>query len=62
MKAMPGLTILSGIDKSLCDGPVQIAFGGIEDDEHDYTFHGGKDKAIHGCESFSGCSLALAYK
>lgn len=53
MKPMPGLKVLSGIDKSVCDGPVPIAALGIEDDEHDYTFHGGRDKAIHGCKDSS---------
>jgi MOSC domain-containing protein YiiM len=50
MKAMEGLKIESGIDKQLCEGAVTIAAGGITGDEHDYTFHGGVDKAIHGCE------------
>lgn len=50
MKPMPGLTVLSGIDKSVCDGAVLIGSGGIVDDEHDYTFHGGPDKAVHGCK------------
>ncbi|KAM7195447.1 pyruvate kinase-like protein [Naviculisporaceae sp. PSN 640] len=48
MKLMPGLKIQSGIDKQLVDGTVQVGSGGIEGDEHDYTFHGGPDKAIHG--------------
>jgi hypothetical protein len=50
MKPMPGLAVISGIDKSLCDGPVYVGNGGIVDDEHDYTFHGGPDKAVHGCK------------
>ncbi|KAL1837887.1 hypothetical protein VTJ49DRAFT_3291 [Mycothermus thermophilus] len=51
MKPMPGLTVLSGIDKTLREGPVRVTELGLESDEHDPTFHGGRDKAIHGCES-----------
>ncbi|OIW28869.1 phenoxybenzoate dioxygenase subunit beta [Coniochaeta ligniaria NRRL 30616] len=52
MTPLPGLKILSGIDKSICGGPVHVGPGGIVDDEHDYTFHGGPDKAVHGyCSS-----------
>lgn len=51
MKPMPGLTITSGIDKQLCDGPMKLGKLGLEGDEHDPTFHGGPDKAILGCES-----------
>lgn len=51
MKTMPGLTILSGIDKTICNDAVPVGFLGIEGDEHDPVFHGGRDKAIHGCES-----------
>ncbi|KAI0134215.1 MOSC domain-containing protein [Xylariales sp. AK1849] len=52
MKTMPGLTIQSGIDKTLRDGPIPVTSLGIEDDEHDPVFHGGIDKAIHGyCSS-----------
>lgn len=43
-----GLHIESGIDKSLLHGPVHIGKLGIDGDEHDLTFHGGPDKAIHG--------------
>lgn len=50
MKLMPGLKIQSGIDKQLVDGAVQVGPGGIEGDEHDYTFHGGPEKAIHACK------------
>jgi MOSC domain-containing protein YiiM len=49
MKPMEGLKILSGIDKTICDGPVAVTKEGIQGDEHDYTFHGGVDKAVHGC-------------
>ncbi|CAK7271804.1 hypothetical protein SEPCBS57363_004810 [Sporothrix epigloea] len=48
MKAMEGLKIMSGIDKGLCTGPVTVDSMGIVEDEHDYTFHGGIDKAVHG--------------
>ncbi|KAI0479671.1 PK beta-barrel-protein domain-containing protein-like protein [Xylaria cf. heliscus] len=52
MKTMPGLTIQSGIDKQLRPGKVQVTFLGLDADEHDLTFHGGRDKAIHGyCSS-----------
>lgn len=51
MKKMPGLDIESGIDKLLCPGPVRVTRLGLEGDEHDPTFHGGVDKAVHGCES-----------
>jgi hypothetical protein len=50
IKPLPGLTIISGIDKSLCDEPVWVGPGGIVEDEHDYTFHGGPEKAVHGCK------------
>jgi hypothetical protein len=51
MKAMPGLTIQSGIEKKLRSGKIPVTFLGLDADEHDLTFHGGKDKAIHGCKS-----------
>ncbi|KAI1179170.1 PK beta-barrel-protein domain-containing protein-like protein [Nemania sp. FL0916] len=52
MKTMPGLTIQSGIDKQECSGKIPVTFLGLDADEHDLTFHGGKDKAIHGyCSS-----------
>lgn len=50
MKTMPGLKIQSGIDKTIREGQVPVTFMGIDGDEHDPTFHGGVDKAIHGCE------------
>lgn len=50
MKTMPGLTIQSGIDKTIREGVVSVSHLGIDGDEHDPTFHGGRDKAIHGCE------------
>lgn len=49
MKKMPGLTIDSGIDKAVRSGPVPLTFLGLDADEHDPTFHGGPDKAVHGC-------------
>lgn len=51
MKPLPGLTVQSGIDKTLRHGPVRVTELGLEGDEHDPTFHGGLDKAIHGCKS-----------
>ncbi|KAM0333096.1 hypothetical protein ACHAQA_001754 [Verticillium albo-atrum] len=52
MKKMPGLQIESGIDKQICPGSVRVTLLGLDDDEHDPTFHGGIDKAVHGyCSS-----------
>ncbi|KAF2105991.1 MOSC domain-containing protein [Lophiotrema nucula] len=52
MKHMSGLKIESGIDKNLCKGAVWVGKQGIQEDEHDLTFHGGVDKAVHGyCKS-----------
>ncbi|KAK3309146.1 pyruvate kinase-like protein [Chaetomium strumarium] len=48
MKPLSGLTVQSGIDKIIRDGPVRVTETGLEGDEHDPTFHGGVDKAIHG--------------
>lgn len=50
MKKMPGLDIMSGIDKSVCDRSWYVNKLGLEGDEHDPTFHGGIDKAVHGCK------------
>lgn len=49
MKTMPGLKIQSGIDKTPCEGRIAVSFLGLEEDEHDLVFHGGRDKAVHGC-------------
>ncbi|CRK34355.1 hypothetical protein BN1708_006347, partial [Verticillium longisporum] len=52
MKKMPGLQIESGIDKCMCTDSVRVARLGLDGDEHDPTFHGGVDKAVHGyCSS-----------
>lgn len=51
LKKYKGLNVKSGIEKSLLDGPVHVNKLGIEGDEHDLTFHGGPDKAVHGCKS-----------
>ncbi|KAK1749947.1 pyruvate kinase-like protein [Echria macrotheca] len=52
LKPLGGLDVLSGIDKSILEGPVHIGLNGIDGDEHDYTFHGGPEKAILGyCSS-----------
>jgi MOSC domain-containing protein YiiM len=40
-------TVLSGIDKRAIDVPLYVFSTGLTDDEHDLTFHGGVDKAIH---------------
>lgn len=50
MRLMPGLTVMSGIDKKTCNTPMKLSKLGLEGDEHDLTFHGGPDKAILGCE------------
>lgn len=50
MTKFKGVNVESGIDKTICDGPVQVNTLGIVGDEHDPTFHGGVDKAIHGCK------------
>lgn len=49
MKPLPGLAITSGIDKTVISGSVRIGPHGILEDEHDPTFHGGPDKAVHAC-------------
>ena len=41
MKAMRGLTIESGIDKNLRSGKILCSILGLDEDEHDPTFHGG---------------------
>jgi len=40
-------TVLSGIDKKPIHIPLYVSATGLTDDEHDLTFHGGVDKAIH---------------
>ncbi|KAF2633699.1 PK beta-barrel-protein domain-containing protein-like protein [Macroventuria anomochaeta] len=45
-KKMVGLEV--GIDKTICEGPVRLSFMALDADEHDPTFHGGVDKAVHG--------------
>lgn len=59
MKKLKGLNIESGIDKTLHDGPVYVGKLGSDGDEHDYTFHGGPDKAVHGCKSATSAFLYL---
>ncbi|KAK8138971.1 pyruvate kinase-like protein [Apiospora sp. TS-2023a] len=52
MKPMPGLSVLSGIDKLVREGRVPVSMIGLDEDEHDLVFHGGPDKAILGyCSS-----------
>ncbi|KAI0179584.1 PK beta-barrel-protein domain-containing protein-like protein [Hypoxylon sp. FL1284] len=48
MKTMPGLKIETGIDKGIRSGRIPVSLIGLDADEHDLVFHGGKDKAIHG--------------
>lgn len=60
MKKMKGLSIESGIDKSRHQGPVHVGKLGIDDDEHDYIFHGGPDKAVHGCTYISHPLFSIA--
>jgi MOSC domain-containing protein YiiM len=43
-------TVLSGIDKKAILVPLYVSSTGLTDDEHDLTFHGGVDKAIHQCD------------
>jgi len=62
MKNMRGLEIQSGIDKEAYSGPVKVGSVGITDDEHDLTFHGGPDKAIHGCESSADVSATRCHE
>ncbi|KAJ2894771.1 putative mosc domain-containing protein [Zalerion maritima] len=45
---MPGLSIPTGIFKSTHSERLGLTDMGFNGDEHDYTFHGGKDKAVHG--------------
>ncbi|KAF2222725.1 MOSC domain-containing protein [Elsinoe ampelina] len=40
-------TVFSGIDKQSRTGPLMVTSLGLPDDEHDPTFHGGIDKAMH---------------
>lgn len=40
-------TVLSGIDRKPIHIPLYVSATGLTDDEHDLTFHGGVDKAIH---------------
>lgn len=52
MTPMRGLTIKSGINKKICDGAIWVGKLGLDGDEHDLTFHGGIEKAVHGyCSS-----------
>ncbi|KAK6950747.1 hypothetical protein Daesc_007272 [Daldinia eschscholtzii] len=48
METMPGLKIETGINKKIRTGRVPVSFIGLDADEHDLVFHGGRDKAIHG--------------
>ncbi|KAL2071240.1 hypothetical protein VTL71DRAFT_12475 [Oculimacula yallundae] len=47
MKPMHNLSITTGIYKEPRTTRVFCSFTGLESDEHDLTFHGGVDKAVH---------------
>lgn len=49
MKQMRGLSIYTGIYKEPVPSTTRIfcSSTGLESDEHDLTFHGGVDKAVH---------------
>lgn len=47
MKAMENLSILTGIYKEPRNERIFCSSIGLESDEHDLTFHGGIDKAVH---------------
>ncbi|RDL38962.1 uncharacterized protein BP5553_03302 [Venustampulla echinocandica] len=47
MQKMHNLSILTGIYKQPRASRVFCSFTGLESDEHDLTFHGGLDKAVH---------------
>ena len=52
MERMAGLDIMSGINKKEREGGVFLSSLGLDADEHDPTFHGGIDKAVHGCRYY----------
>lgn len=56
MQSFEGINVQTGIFKTPHDGAMQVGEIGIEGDEHDYTFHGGVDKAVHACERVMGGS------
>lgn len=60
MKRMPGLAVMSGIDKELRTVSMKVDKLGLEGDWHDLTFHGGLDKAILGCGHSS--MTAVSYR
>ncbi len=47
MKQMRNLSVQTGIYKQPRKEKVFCSFTGLESDEHDLTFHGGVDKAVH---------------
>ncbi|KAI6377851.1 hypothetical protein MCOR25_002373 [Pyricularia grisea] len=47
LRSFDGINVMTGIFKTTHDGSVTVTEMGIQGDEHDYTFHGGVDKAIH---------------
>lgn len=59
MKKLPGLEVLSGIDKGVRSGSLWLGKLGFEEDEHDPTFHGGPEKSVlscswHDCQGLRG--------
>lgn len=47
LKPLGSLAIMSGIIKESREGRVYVSKVGLSEDEHDLTFHGGPDKALH---------------
>ncbi|KAL8418858.1 hypothetical protein RB594_002168 [Gaeumannomyces avenae] len=47
MRSFEEINVQTGIFKTPHDGAMHVGEMGIEGDEHDYTFHGGVDKAVH---------------
>ncbi|KAL8392274.1 hypothetical protein RB595_002463 [Gaeumannomyces hyphopodioides] len=47
MQSFEGINVQTGIFKTPHESAMHVGEMGIEGDEHDYTFHGGVDKAVH---------------
>ncbi|KAL5872206.1 hypothetical protein ACKVWC_007838 [Pyricularia oryzae] len=47
LRNFDGTNVMTGIYKTTHDDSVTVTEMGIQGDEHDYTFHGGTDKAVH---------------
>ena len=48
LEPLEGTHVMSAIRKRPIQGPVRCSELGLDTDEHDLTFHGGPDKALHG--------------